>query len=216
MQAPPNPFLYLLQVSLGLLLMPVGPTVNSSTLELLLPIFGSTTVDQNSKALHDISFVVPSEATLSTPETESAPLLTSYGHTKNTRCSRSPASGRGSGATMQANPFLYLLQVRKRYEKAHRSNNVCLLLLPCPRPLIEVASSMHALFRTLLLLSGDETNPGLDDVSIAEELKAIAKDIQDIKKGRTETNQKLDAIDKKLERIGILEKQVTESNKKNS
>lgn len=116
---------------------------------------------------------------------------------------------------MQANPFLYLLQARKCYEKAHRSNNVGLLLLPCPRPLIEVASSMHALFRTLLLLRGDvETNPGLDDVSIAEQLKAIAKDIQDIKKGRTETNQKLDAVNKKLERIGILEKQVTESNEK--
>lgn len=45
---------------------------------------------------------------------------------------------------------------------------------------------------------------------LEEHLKLIAKDIQEIKNEKTTTNQKLEAIDQKLEKIGKMEKQVLE------
>ncbi|XP_075529665.1 uncharacterized protein LOC142562797 isoform X2 [Dermacentor variabilis] len=60
-------------------------------------------------------------------------------------------------------------------------------------------------------LPGDvETNPGPGDIAIEEQLKMIAKDIQEIKNEKLVTNKKLGAIDKKLEKIGKMEKQILE------
>lgn len=57
-------------------------------------------------------------------------------------------------------------------------------------------------------------NPGPTLDAIAEQLKQIAGDIQDIKKEKSVTNTRLNAIDKKLEKITGIEKQITEYNKR--
>ncbi|XP_065304344.1 uncharacterized protein [Dermacentor albipictus] len=121
-------------------------------------------------------------------------------------------SGRGSSAEMhRSNPFLFAVQVRKRFGKSFRSSNVCLVLLPCPHALLEWFCDLSNSLRFLLLLAGDvETNPGPGDITIEEQLKMIAKDIQEIKNEKLVTNQKLGAIDKKLEKIGKMEKQILE------
>ncbi|XP_075725342.1 uncharacterized protein LOC142767489 [Rhipicephalus microplus] len=125
-------------------------------------------------------------------------------------------SGHGGVVKMQpSNPFLFIPQVSRRYDKSFRSNDVCLILLPCPRSLREAFCKLIVSLRWLLLLSGDvELNPGPALDAIAEQLKQIAGDIQDIKKEKSATNTRLDAIDKKLEKITGLEKQVTECNKR--
>ncbi|XP_072142787.1 uncharacterized protein [Dermacentor andersoni] len=111
-------------------------------------------------------------------------------------------------------PFVFFIHVSKRYGKCLRSNNVFLLLLPCPQPVFDMLCTLSVSLRLLLLMGGDiEPNPG-PDPSIAEQLKLIATDIQDIKKGKTVTNQKLNSIEKKLEKLGHLEKQVSNCVKK--
>ncbi|XP_077492319.1 uncharacterized protein LOC144103492 [Amblyomma americanum] len=111
----------------------------------------------------------------------------------------------------ETNPFLFVIQVRKRFGKTFRSNNLCLILLPCPLQLFEWLCIILVSLRSLLLLAGDvETNPGPTGETIEQQLKAIAKDIQEIKQEKTVTNQKLGSIDKKLEKIGKIEKQVIE------
>ncbi|XP_077485296.1 uncharacterized protein LOC144095427 [Amblyomma americanum] len=124
-------------------------------------------------------------------------------------------SGRGGNAKMSVtNPFVFFAQVSKRYGKSFRSN-VCLLLLPCPQPLCELLLNVIVSLRYQLLLGGDiEENPGPIDHTIAEQLKIIAEDIQEIKKGKAVTNQKLIAIEMKLEKISGLETQVTECARK--
>lgn len=72
-------------------------------------------------------------------------------------------SGHGSAATMRvySNPFAFLVRVGSApslYSK--RSNNVCLLLLPCPCVMIAVTSECVHVVK-LLIMSGDiESNPG--------------------------------------------------------
>ncbi|XP_049271219.1 uncharacterized protein LOC119391371 [Rhipicephalus sanguineus] len=113
------------------------------------------------------------------------------------------------------NPFLFIVQVRKDYGKSFRSNNTCLLLLPCPRPLVDVLLFIRFSLRFLLLLGGDvESNPGPGDSVLADQLKAIADDIREIKAEKSITNQKLSAIDRKLEKLTGLEKQVSACTKR--
>lgn len=110
-----------------------------------------------------------------------------------------------------SNPIMFFVQVSKRYGKCHRSNNVCLFLLPCPWSMCEMLTNVTDSLRYLLLLSGDvETNPGPTEGDWSKQLKAIADDIKEIKKEKSVTNQKLTAIDKKLEKISGLEKQVSD------
>lgn len=62
----------------------------------------------------------------------------------------------------------------------------------------------------LLVLSGDvEVNPGPDMKIIMEQLKAIAKDIQDIKNEKVTTNDRLSAIEQKLESFSTLQTTVS-------
>ncbi|XP_037501748.2 uncharacterized protein LOC119375606 [Rhipicephalus sanguineus] len=121
-------------------------------------------------------------------------------------------SGHGGDAMMRSsNPIMFFVQVSKRYRKCYRSNNVCLFVLPCPWSMCEVLTNVTSSLRFLLLLSGDvESNPGPTDGDWSKQLKAIADDIKEIKKEKSVTNQKLTAIDKKLEKISGLEKQVSD------
>ncbi|XP_077494403.1 uncharacterized protein LOC144105085 [Amblyomma americanum] len=115
---------------------------------------------------------------------------------------RAAATGHGSATRMRFtdNPFLLLVQVRKRYGVCIRSNNPFLLVLPCPRLLFDVTVSL----RKLLLLGGDiEANPGPDTAQILTQLQEIASDIKEIKEKR------LADIDNKLDALARLEKQVT-------
>nr|XP_037268540.1 uncharacterized protein LOC119159791 [Rhipicephalus microplus] len=100
----------------------------------------------------------------------------------------------------RSNPSLLAVQVRKRFGKCFRSSNACLVLLPCPHLLLEWFCDLLSSLRLLLLLGGGEdveTNPGPCDTVREEQLKVIAKDIQEIKNEKMVTNQKLAAIDKK-------------------
>ncbi|XP_075736414.1 uncharacterized protein LOC142776506 isoform X1 [Rhipicephalus microplus] len=119
-------------------------------------------------------------------------------------------TGHGGITTMwvASNPFLYFVQVSKRYGKCFRSSDPFLVMLPRPRLfgcgicciLFDVASSV----RRILLLSGDiETNPGPTLEQIAKQLSEIATDIKEIKEKR------LTDIDKKLDSLANLEIKVT-------
>lgn len=129
---------------------------------------------------------------------------------------RPPGSGHGGNAKMQSsNPFLFFIQVRKSYGKCFRSNNLCLVMLPCPRSLYEMFQCAIVSLRFLLLLGGDvEENPGPDLETLAKQLSDIAVDILEIKNAKALTNQRLSAIDKKLEKISCFEKQVSDCVKK--
>lgn len=66
-----------------------------------------------------------------------------------------------------------------------------------------------------MLLGGDiEENPGPDLETLAKQLSDIAVDILEIKNAKALTNQRLSAIDKKLEKISCFEKQVSDCVKK--
>lgn len=66
-----------------------------------------------------------------------------------------------------------------------------------------------------MLLGGDvEENPGPDLETLAKQLNDIAVDILEIKNAKALTNQRLSAIDKKLEKISCFEKQVSDCVKK--
>lgn len=66
-----------------------------------------------------------------------------------------------------------------------------------------------------MVLGGDvEENPGPDLETLAKQLSDIAADILEIKNTKTQTNQRLSAIDKKLEKISGFEKQVSDCVKK--
>ncbi|XP_077536026.1 uncharacterized protein LOC144148352 [Haemaphysalis longicornis] len=109
------------------------------------------------------------------------------------------------------NPLQFFIQVRKHFGKCFRSNNVFLILLPCPRPLCDLVYNVCASLRFLLLMAGDvESNPGPEFDELVEQLKRIAGDIKEIKAGKAETNEKQSAIDKKLEKIASLEDKVTD------
>lgn len=117
---------------------------------------------------------------------------------------RSSATGHGGTASMRwsENPFVFLLQVSKRYEKCFRSSDPFLLVLPCPWS-SGVSYDVSGMLRQLLLLGGDiEANPGPDLAKIAKQLESIAADIKDIKEKR------LTDIEKKLDILGNLEDKV--------
>ncbi|CAN7941763.1 unnamed protein product, partial [Ixodes hexagonus] len=101
------------------------------------------------------------------------------------------------------NPFVFIVQVSKRYPSSYRSNNVCLIVLPCPRYLCCVLGDISLLLKSLLLLCGDiESNPGPVELKqIMEKLNVIASDVQDIKKSQKEACSRLDAIEDKLKEI---------------
>lgn len=115
------------------------------------------------------------------------------------------AIGHGGTARMQHyNPFVYLPQVSRRYDKCIRSNYLCLIVLPCPRQVCALWSDMCTCIKELLLLSGDiETNPGPDMNKIMKQLQVIADDIKEIKEER------LKSIEGKLEQVTLLEKKIT-------
>ncbi|XP_040071067.1 uncharacterized protein LOC115328799 [Ixodes scapularis] len=119
--------------------------------------------------------------------------------------------GHGSTANMRANnPFVFLVQVSKRFCKSYRSNNVCLILLPCPRSCYLWLCDVFFSLRMLLLLSGDvEVNPGPETGAILQKLKEIARDIQEIKNEKGITNDRLSAIEHKLESLSTLQKNVS-------
>ncbi|XP_040078360.1 uncharacterized protein LOC115313979, partial [Ixodes scapularis] len=119
--------------------------------------------------------------------------------------------GHGSTANMRANnPFVFLVQVSKRFCKSYRSSNVCLILLPCPRSCYLWLCDVFFSLRMLLLLSGDvEINPGPETGAILQKLKEIARDIQEIKNEKGITNDRLSAIEHKLESLSMLQKNVS-------
>ncbi|XP_077560605.1 uncharacterized protein LOC144175397 [Haemaphysalis longicornis] len=114
-------------------------------------------------------------------------------------------TGHGSTAGMQiSNPFVFFVQVSKRYGKCFRSSDPCLIVLPCPRLLCPMLSDMLLYALDLLLLSGDvETNPGPDLAKIAKQIELIANDIKEIKEGR------LASIDAKLENLTVLDSKIS-------
>ncbi|XP_077485423.1 uncharacterized protein LOC144095625 [Amblyomma americanum] len=107
-----------------------------------------------------------------------------------------------SGMRMH-NPFVYLVQVRRRYGKCLRSNDPFLLVLPCPTQLCPLLCDLAMHVADLLLLAGDiETNPGPDLAQIFKQLEAIAGDIKSIKEER------LASIEAKLENMAALDKKI--------
>lgn len=82
--------------------------------------------------------------------------------------------------------YALFVQVRdERYNKCYRSDDVCLLEVPCPRPLCDVLGLCSSVPSMLFLLSGDvESNPGPDVAHIMAQLQEIAKDVKVIKEGR--------------------------------
>nr|XP_037273908.1 uncharacterized protein LOC119166690 [Rhipicephalus microplus] len=112
------------------------------------------------------------------------------------------AIGHGSTARMQhLNPFVYLPQVSRRYEKCIRSNYLCLIVLPCPRQICVLWSYLCTCIKKLQLLSGDiETNPGPDMNKIMKQLQVIADEIKE---------ERLKSIEAKLEQVTLLENKIT-------
>lgn len=91
------------------------------------------------------------------------------------------------------------MQVRKHYCKCFRSDNPCIIVLPCPRLLCSCVYELASCLTELLLLAGDvETNPGPKTDELLQKLELIAGDIKEIKEDR------LTSIDKKLENLDVL------------
>lgn len=116
-----------------------------------------------------------------------------------------PTHGHGSIAGIRMhNPLMFFLQVRRRYGKCIRSNNVCLIVLPCPWLLCSLFCDLAFCTKKLLLLGGDiETNPGPDLAFLSKQLELIALDLKDIKE------QRLTSIEAKLESLAFLDKKVS-------
>ncbi|XP_040068674.2 uncharacterized protein LOC115320940 [Ixodes scapularis] len=117
-------------------------------------------------------------------------------------------SGRGDSVRAMSLKNPLTLQVRNEYPScSYRSDNVCLLELPCPRSLWRVLCVCHDLFSLLLMLSGDvETNPGPTLEDLMQHLTAIASDVKEIKEGKTatdaliaETNARLATIEHRVD-----------------
>ncbi|XP_077564704.1 uncharacterized protein LOC144180192 [Haemaphysalis longicornis] len=204
-----NPFVFLIQIATGLLVSPfeASPTRVTPKGPLLIPWPAGFEPICQSTSLHDY---YPSAATGNAILWRSASYTSPEDIKQPTQGASS--SGHGSSTRMRfTNPFVFLIQVSKRFENCFKSDDVFLLLLPCPRPVHDMLCQISASLRFLLLLSGDiEENPGPDEVSISVQLKAIAEDIAEIKKSKDSTNENLKAINKKLEKITFLEKQVSE------
>ncbi|XP_077564723.1 uncharacterized protein LOC144180217 [Haemaphysalis longicornis] len=207
-----NPFLYILQIGTFLLLIPAGRegASNSTT---------AWTADPD----HDKARHVPNapvgldgrpykldplgpamycaDAAFSAP---AVPHSTSTASDINTVPEATAINGHGGTARMQnANPFLYILQVRKRYGECTRSDYPCLIVLPCPRLLCEPLCNLALYLKELLLLGGDiETNPGPDLAQISLQLTQIATDLKEIKEER------LTAIEAKLESLAAMDKKI--------
>ncbi|XP_029833713.2 uncharacterized protein LOC115318140, partial [Ixodes scapularis] len=99
--------------------------------------------------------------------------------------------------------FVFIVQVRKRYPCSNHSNNVCLIMLPCPRYLCCVLGDVLQSLKSLLLLCGDvESNPGPVELKdIMDKLNVIACDVQEIKTSQKEACRRLGAIEAKLKEI---------------
>ncbi|XP_065281554.1 uncharacterized protein [Dermacentor albipictus] len=205
-----NPFLFFVQAVL--FICPTPPAIETS--------FGLSAAETTEYCIFrptspqrcDISDVLPDMRTW-------APLLAGFSSPssvtsefwqhKGPATSRIPASGRGRGtATMPlTNPFLFFVQVRDyRLTYTYRSDNVCLLLLPCPRSLSDMLTAIYHCFVNLLPTCGDvETNPG---PSTAEMLQTLIDDVRELKHTVQATNSKVNetsiklfSIDKKLDDI---------------
>ncbi|XP_077560609.1 uncharacterized protein LOC144175401 [Haemaphysalis longicornis] len=119
-------------------------------------------------------------------------------------------TGHGGTTNMRtaAYPFLFIVQVRKHYEKCFCSSDPFVVVLPCPRLFCsEICCLLYdvaSLCRKILLLGGDiETNPGPDLAKIAKKLNEIANDIKEIKEKR------LGDIERKLDALTVLETNVS-------
>ncbi|XP_077550644.1 uncharacterized protein LOC144163819 [Haemaphysalis longicornis] len=207
-----NPFLYIVQIGTFLLLIPAGhegagkpmtawtanpgrdkardvqhAPVGLDGRPYKLDPFGSATY------CADAIFSAPSvpHSTSTTPDITTAPEATAI-------------NGHGGTRSMQsANPFLYIVQVRKRYGECMRSDCLFLIVLPCPRLLCDPLCNLSCYLRDLLLLAGDvETNPGPDLKQIAQQLTQIAGDIKEIKEER------LTAIESELEKLAVLDEKI--------
>ncbi|XP_037526410.2 uncharacterized protein LOC119403553 [Rhipicephalus sanguineus] len=201
-----NPFLFVVQVMLGMLLSSAGPTLGNLSMDFRHQHTNTGHTWPYHRAPDGVGSQFPANSATSS---ETMTSRTCY---LRDCLGEESFSGRGSNATMlRSSPFLFAIQVRKRFGKCFRSCNVCLVLLPCPHLLLEWFCDLSSSLRFLLLLAGDvDTNPGPRDTVLEEQLKIIAKDIQEMKNEKMVTNQKLAAIDKKLEKIGKMEKQVLE------
>ncbi|XP_065286334.1 uncharacterized protein [Dermacentor albipictus] len=114
-------------------------------------------------------------------------------------------TGHGSAAgTMSSNPFVFAIQVSKRFGKCLKSNELCLIVLPCPRLLSNLLCEFCVHVSKLLLIAGDvESNPGPDYDQFSKQLKQISDDIRVIKEER------LTSIDLKLDSLSNLDTKVS-------
>ncbi|XP_077492093.1 uncharacterized protein LOC144102810 [Amblyomma americanum] len=120
-------------------------------------------------------------------------------------------TGHGSIDRMRStNPFVFLVQESKKYEKCFRSNDLFLLVLACPR-LCCLLQVFTFCLRKLLLLAGDiESNPGPDMTRILQQLNDIAVDIKDMKENRlVNIENKLDALSRLENRVMSCQEQVS-------
>ncbi|KAH9374442.1 hypothetical protein HPB48_017096 [Haemaphysalis longicornis] len=132
---------------------------------------------------------IPSLAAQHTAPRITSPVITAI----NSHASSIRASGHGgSSASMSLkNPFLFLIQVRESSKVAcYRSDDVFLLLLPCPRPLVLAFCATYDCFADLLSSCGDfESNPG---PAVEEMLKTIMNQLGELKENPVKVNQRFD------------------------
>ncbi|XP_077500058.1 uncharacterized protein LOC144110858 [Amblyomma americanum] len=124
---------------------------------------------------------------------------------------RFATTGHGSIDRMRStNPFVFVVQVSKKYGKCFRSNDLFLLVLPYPR-LCCLLQVFPFCLRKLLLLAGDiESNPGPDMTRILQQLNDIAVDRKDMKENRlVNIDNKLDALSGLENRVMSCQEQVS-------
>ncbi|KAH8035044.1 hypothetical protein HPB51_004285 [Rhipicephalus microplus] len=162
------------------------------------PVYG---IDTNSSSLRTTT---PSLAAHRVP-----PSATSSTPTDIRRSARPvPTSGhdRGAESMILRNPFLLVIQVRDyRPELEYRSDDVCLVLLPCPRSLLLVLSAVYDCFVDLLPHCGDvESNPGPTEAmfqKILDEIRLLKESSGTATQRLSETCDKLSAIERKLDEL---------------
>ncbi|XP_077512299.1 uncharacterized protein LOC144123324 [Amblyomma americanum] len=193
-----NPFVFIVQLALGLILHGTASGIEPTEIAWVTsPVNG--TRFHACDSLTSAEFLrphYPGAATcehLSTHDLLGAPPHEWATYTLPRNCI---GSGLGGTTSMRcANPFVFIVQVSRRFGKCFRSSDRFLVVLPCPQLCLEVFDVAVFLCK-LLLLSGDvETNPGPEMAQIAKQLKDIAEDIKEIKEKRlTDIENKLDAI----------------------
>lgn len=129
-------------VLLGLLRVPAGLRPIDKG-PILPAMFSATDQEKLTAVVFHWLNIIPGGAKMTSSDPPGALMDASVNGTIKWLFSTALDSGRGGDAMMRStNTIMFFVQVCKRYRKCYSSNNICLILLPCPWSMCEVITNM--------------------------------------------------------------------------